>query len=148
MGGRGYLDRLGGMPAMTQRKPKDERPEDFVERLIREARERGELDALPGKGRPLRSIGRVRDEAWWIRDKMEREQLSILPDNLEIRRDVDRTLAGLDRLVSEEEVRRRLVELNERIRRVNRTSWTGPPTDVAPLDVDAWVSRWRSRRRG
>ncbi|HVP66403.1 MAG TPA: DUF1992 domain-containing protein [Anaeromyxobacteraceae bacterium] len=133
---------------MTQRKPKDERTEDFVERQIREARERGDLDALPGKGKPIRSLGKVRDESWWIREKLEREKLSILPDSLELRRDVDRTLGGLGRLRSETEVRRALGEMNDRIRRVNRTSFRGPPTDVAPVDVDAWVARWRGRGRG
>jgi len=131
---------------MTQRKPREEPAEDFVERLIREARERGELDELPGKGKPLRSLGRARGEAWWIREKLKQEKLSILPDTLELRRESDRTLAGLRGLASEDEVRRRLEALNERIRRVNRTSWTGPPTDLGPLDVEEWVARWRSAR--
>lgn len=117
-----------------------------MERLIREARERGDLDALPGRGKPLRSLGRPRGEAWWIREKLEREKLSILPDTLELRREADRTLEEVLRLPSEEEVRRRLEALNERIRRVNRTAWKGPPTDLGPLDVERWVVRWRTAR--
>jgi hypothetical protein len=48
----------------------------------------------------------------------------------------------------EGEVRRRLRELDARIRKVNRTAIAGPPTTVAPLDVEALVRRWRERRAG
>ncbi len=132
---------------MTERKPKDEAFEDFVERQIREARERGDLDRLPGEGRALPFLGKPHDPMRWVREKLRRENLSLLPDALELRRDVDSALAALPRIGSEDEVRRRLEDLNERIRNVNRTSWKGPPTDLAPLDVDEWVGRWRASRR-
>lgn len=131
---------------MTQRKPRDERFEDFVERQIREARERGDLDGLPGAGKPLPFLGKPIDPTRWVREKLARERVSLLPDALELRRDVDRTLGELPRIRSEEEARRGLEALNERIRRVNRSSWTGPPTDLAPLDVEEWVARWRASR--
>ena len=130
---------------MTERKPRGETFEDFVERQIREARERGELDHLPGEGRPLPFSGKPHDEARWLKGRLRQEKLSILPPSLELRQEVERVLSGLERLRDEGEVRRRLEELNERIRRANRTSWTGPPTDLAPLDVESWVSRWRAR---
>ena len=130
---------------MTERKPRGETFEDFVERQIREARERGELDHLPGEGRPLPFSGKPHDEARWLKERLRQEKLSILPPSLELRQEVERVLSGLERLRDEGEVRRRLEELNERIRRANRTSWTGPPTDLAPLDVESWVSRWRAR---
>jgi len=133
---------------VTERKPKDERLEDFVERLIREARERGELDVVEGKGKPLRSLGKGRDESTWLKEKLEREKLSMLPEGLELRREADRALGEIFHLGRETEVRQRLEALNERIRRVNRTSWTGPPTDLAPLDVEEWVTRWRAARGG
>jgi hypothetical protein len=130
---------------VTERKPRGETFEDFVERQIREARERGELDHLPGEGRPLPFSGKPHDEARWLKERLRQEKLSILPPSLELRQEVERVLSGLERLRDEGEVRRRLEELNERIRRANRTSWTGPPTDLAPLDVESWVSRWRAR---
>jgi hypothetical protein len=128
---------------VTQRKPIAETFEDFVERQIREARERGDLTGLPGEGKPLPFAGQPHDETRWLKEKLRREKLSVLPPSLELRAEVDRALSGLFRLRSEAEVRRRLEELNERIRGVNRTSWTGPPTDLAPLDVEEWVERWR-----
>ena len=132
---------------MTERKPRHEGFEDFVERQIREARERGEFDRLPGEGRPLPFADKPHDELRWLREKLQRERLSVLPDSLEVRREADRVLAELPRVSTEGEVRRRLEALNARIRAVNRTAWTGPPTEVAPLDVEAWVRRWREGRR-
>ena len=132
---------------MTERKPRHEGFEDFVERQIREARERGEFDRLPGEGRPLPFADKPHDELRWLREKLQRERLSVLPDSLEVRREADRVLAELPRVSTEGEVRRRLEALNERIRAVNRTAWTGPPTEVAPLDVETWVRRWREGRR-
>jgi len=132
---------------VTERKPRHEGFEDFVERQIREARERGEFDRLPGEGRPLPFADKPHDELRWLREKLERERLSVLPDGLEVRREADRVLAELPRASTEGEVRRRLEALNARIRAVNRTAWTGPPTEVAPLDVEAWVRRWREGRR-
>jgi hypothetical protein len=132
---------------VTERKPRHEGFEDFVERQIREARERGEFDRLPGEGRPLPFADKPHDELRWLREKLQRERLSVLPDSLEVRLEADRVLAELPRVSTEGEVRRRLEALNARIRAVNRTAWTGPPTEVAPLDVEAWVRRWREGRR-
>lgn len=51
-----------------------ERQEQFVDRVIREAIERGEFDDLPGKGRPLPGQGEVDGEGWWIRRWVERNR--------------------------------------------------------------------------
>jgi hypothetical protein len=39
-----------------------------------------------------------------------------------------------------------VANLNHRIREVNRTTVSGPPTTVAPFDVDGVVETWRARR--
>ena len=57
------------------------RYEPFADMIVREAIERGEFDNLPGKGKPLH-LKRVGDPDWWIKDKLEREQL----DHGELRR--------------------------------------------------------------
>ena len=51
------------------------RYEPFIDRVVREAIERGEFDDLPGKGKPLQ-LKRVGDPDWWVKEKLEREQLS------------------------------------------------------------------------
>jgi hypothetical protein len=74
------------------RKPVHERPESYAERLIREAQQRGEFDNLPGAGKPLPGLDDPPDELWWIKEKLKREQLSLLPDSLQIRLDLERAL--------------------------------------------------------
>jgi hypothetical protein len=117
----------------------------YVERLIREAQEQGEFDRLRGAGRPLPLTG-VLDEAWWIKEKLRRERFSDLPDALAIRYEAEQLLEGLPRMSDERLVRERLEALNARIRKINRTTVSGPPTTLAPLDVEATVARWRAER--
>ena len=50
--------------------------ESHIERLIREATERGEFDNLPGAGRPL-ALGNPDDPDWWIKAKMRAEGLDV-----------------------------------------------------------------------
>ncbi len=115
----------------------------YVERIIREAQEQGEFEHLRGAGRPLPLTG-VLEEAWWIKEKLRREELSDLPDALAIRLEAERVIAEVARLTDERVVRERLEVLNEKIRKLNRTHVAGPPTTLAPLDVEAVVARWRS----
>jgi len=122
-----------------------ERLEGYVERLIREAQEDGAFEGLRGAGRPLPYRG-PRDEAWWIKEKLRREKLNALPEAISIRFEVEAVLEEIDRLGDERVVRERLEALDARIRKINRTRAVGPPTTVAPLDVDAAVARWRARR--
>ena len=124
------------------RKPPAEPFESFVERQIREAREAGELDDLPGQGRPLAGLDDPPDEMWWVKEKMRREDLSFVPDSIAVRREVEALLAALPRL-PESEARERLVALDARIRKLNATVTSGPPTTVAPLDVEALLARSR-----
>jgi hypothetical protein len=84
--------------------------------------------------------------AWWKR-KLEEEKLSVLPESLQILREAEAALAEVARIGSEPRVRARLESLNERIRKVNRTATGGPPTTLAPLDVEAVLARWRAARR-
>jgi hypothetical protein len=126
------------------RKP-GETHDRYVERIIREAQEQGEFDRLRGAGKPLPLTG-VLEEAWWIKEKLRREKLSDLPDALAIRVEAERVVAEVARLSDERVVRERLQELNAKIRRLNRTHVSGPPTTLAPLDVEAVVARWRAGR--
>jgi len=132
---------------MAPRKPPQVKFEDFVEQQIREAQEQGEFDRLPGSGKPLPFVDRPHDPMRWLKEKLEREKLSLLPESLEIRREVEKVLQDLPKLTSEQVVRERLEALDARIRKVNRTAAAGPPTTVAPLDVEALVRRWREDRR-
>jgi DnaJ-like protein len=129
------------------RKPLAERWESFTERQIREAQEAGEFEALEGAGRPLQDLDEPYDEYWWVKRKLRREQLSFVPDAIAIRREAEALLEALAGAPTEEEARALLVELNARIARTNAATVTGPPTTLAPLDLEDALRRyWRERR--
>ncbi len=131
---------------MTGRKPPGVSWEGWTERLIREGIERGEFDDLPGRGRPLAGLDEPRDELWWVRDKLRREELDALPPSLALRRDRQQLLDNLAAFEDEAAVRATVDELNGRIRRLNRYGAAGPPSTVMVLDVDDVVAQWQARR--
>jgi hypothetical protein len=126
------------------RKP-GETHDRWVDRIIREAQEEGAFDRLSGAGKPLPLTG-VLEEAWWIKEKLRREQLSDLPEAISIRLEAERVLEAVGREADERRARERLEELNARIRKINRTTVAGPPTTLAPVDVEAALARWRAAR--
>lgn len=128
---------------MTSRKPPGVTFETFIEAQIRRAQEAGEFENLPGEGKPLAKAGGRYDPDWWAKQLVKREKLSILPPSLEIRREVEKGLASLVELHSEQKVRDRLRELNAKIHKVNSQVTFGPPSTQAPLDEEAEVERWR-----
>ena len=130
---------------MSQKKPPGKTWESFVEQQIREAMEQGAFDNLEGKGQPIRDLGIERDPLWWAKKLVEREKVSLMPPALALRRDVELTLKRLPTMRDEAEVRRTLEGLNAQIRKLNATVAEGPPTNLAPLDVDAIVRQWRHR---
>ncbi len=105
----------------------------------------GQFDNLPGYGQRLPFNEEPPDEDWWIKEKLKREEISILPPSLEILRDVEKTLSAVARMVSEQAVRREITVLNERIRDANMRSVWGPPSTQMPLDVEEVVRRWREK---
>ena len=120
--------------------------EAYVERLIREAQDDGEFDRLP-RGKPLPLTGGPPPEAWWVKEKLRREKLSDVPESIAIRHEAEVVLEEILRVSDERVVRERLETLNGRIRKLNRTHVAGPPTTLAPLDVEATLERWRAARR-
>lgn len=122
------------------------RDEHYIDRLIREAQERGEFDNLPGAGKPIPGLDQPHDELWWVKQLLEREEISLAPSTLALRKRVEEAIAGIRRASSEAQVRRLVAELNEEIARANSRAATGPPTDIAPLDPDETVRRWRAHK--
>jgi hypothetical protein len=131
---------------VSVRKPGDQSWESWVDRQIREARERGEFDNLPGAGKPLPDMDRPYDELWWVRRKLKEENLSFLPPALEVRKKLDEAREQIGSVRSEREVRQIVADINERIREVNRSAAQGPAPPVMPLDEERIVSEWRERR--
>lgn len=118
--------------------------ENWIDRQIREAMERGEFDNLPGAGKPLELDP---SEDWWIKATMARENLSeVLPGPLALRREVAEIDARVADCRSEREVRERCETLNERIREHYRRPETGPRIIVRFVDVEEVVARWVAAR--
>lgn len=131
---------------MPEHRPGGHRRESWVDRQIREAQERGEFDNLSGAGRPLADLDRPHDDLWWVRRKLRDENFTQLPPTLRLRKDVAAACEQITRARSEQDVRRIVTAINERIRYVNRTDVTGPPSTVMPLDEERTVREWRERR--
>lgn len=132
----------------TERKPAGMSFETWVDKQIREATERGEFDNLPGAGKPLPGANRPHDEQWWIKDYLRREKLtaeSMLPEPLQLRKEIERLPDTVRELMSERQVRAVVAELNKRI-----VDWlrapSGPNVPVSPVNVDAVVEQWRANR--
>jgi hypothetical protein len=136
----------GGRTPMTDRKPPGVSWETWIERQIREGLERGDLDGLPGHGKPLPDLDKPRDEMWWVRAKLRREEVSYLPPTLAVRKELDDTMDRIAAAATEAEVRDHVEAINKRIRYINSTATVGPPSTLVPLDVEDVVETWRSGR--
>ena len=130
---------------MTQRKPPGESWESWIDQQIREAEEQGAFKNLASAGKPLPGLGSEHDPDWWVKQLTKREGIVDLPPALELRRKVAKTLEQLASLPDEAAVRRTIEALNADIRKVNATASEGPPTNLAPLDVEDVVRTWRRR---
>jgi hypothetical protein len=120
--------------------------ESWIDRQIREARERGEFDNLPGAGKPIPGIRR-RDDNWWIKGLMERENLEpVLPTSLSLRKESEQLLDTVARERSEQAVREIVTDLNERILDSRRRQVDGPKIWLRTFNVDRVVEQWRERR--
>lgn len=130
---------------MTTKKRPGQTWESFADQQIREAMEEGAFDNLEGKGQPIADLERGYDPDWWVKKLIEREKVSITPPALALRKTVEQALERLPQLRDEAEARRVLEALNAQIRKLNATIADGPPTNLAPLDVEAIVRQWREQ---
>lgn len=124
-----------------------ENQHEFVETAIQLAIRRGEFDDLPGAGKPLEGLGTHHDPDWWIRRKIETENLTGLGPPALLLRTEDRDLdANLDLLARESDVREVLEDFNRRVIAARRQLQGGPPVVTRTRDVDAEIEAWRERR--
>ncbi|MDQ0614913.1 hypothetical protein QF046_002554 [Microbacterium sp. W4I4] len=120
---------------------------EFVETAIQLAIRRGDFDDLPGAGKPIEGLGTHHDPDWWIRRKIETENLSGLGPPALLLRTEDRGLDDeLDQLGREEDVRAVVEDFNRRVIEARRQLAGGPPVVTKTRDADAEVAAWRERR--
>ena len=130
---------------MTKRKPQGVSRESWIDRQVRAAEERGEFDNLPGQGRPIPGLDKPHDELWWLKQLLEREQLSVTPDGLTLCKEVEDAIERIRRQPTEAGVRRIVAETNQKIAEANAKAASGPPSSLAPFDEDQVVASWKTR---
>jgi hypothetical protein len=119
----------------------------YVETSVQQAIRRGDFDDLPGAGKPLEGLGDHHDPDWWIRRKIQTEQLSGLgPPALMLRVEHERIADTLDGLRREADVREYLDDFNRRVIEARRQLQGGPPVVTPTRDVEAEVTAWRQRQ--
>ncbi|GGT53450.1 MULTISPECIES: DUF1992 domain-containing protein [Streptomyces] len=132
---------------MTERKPPGVDFESWVDKQIRDAETRGEFERLPGAGQPLPAdVDSTYDELWWVKRKMAREGLSVLPPTLALRKEAEDALLAAYAAPSEQAVRKIIGEINDKIRDMMFKPPPGPPLGKKPYDVEDVVRQWRERR--
>lgn len=123
------------------------RYESWIDKQIREAQERGDFDNLPGTGKPIPNRNELYDEDWWIKQWIQREEITgLVPTSLKIRKDAEELHETLAKQTDEASVRKIVASLNERIDRARRSQVDGPPVYLPLFDVDQVVAEWRERR--
>lgn len=133
---------------MTERKPPGVSFESWVDRQVRRAEQERPLRDLPGAGKPLQGLDGPYDELWWVKEKLRREQVSVLPPSLAVRKAAEDLLASLGAVPSEGEVRRRVTAHNQRVADLARRPDPGPAVVVRPLRIEDVLRRWEQERGG
>ncbi|QCW52658.1 DUF1992 domain-containing protein [Nocardioides dongxiaopingii] len=118
----------------------------WVDEQVRRAMERGEFDDLPGAGKPIEGLGGDHDPDWWLKKLVERENIAVLPMSVQLRKEDADLDDRLDKIAFEAEVRRVLVDFNQRVVAARYRAPEGPPLVTMPRDVDATVAAWAGRR--
>ena len=131
---------------MTERKPTGLSWESWTEKQIEEGRRAGLFDGLDGQGKPIEGLDGTRDEDWWVKAKLRREEIDYLPPTIAIRGERDVAVAAALAADDESEARRILEQINDRIRYVNSHTVSGPPSTVWVVDVDELLERRRLAR--
>ena len=133
-------ERHAGTPTGTERAL-------YVETAIQQAIRRGDFDDLPGAGKPLEGLGGSHDPDWWIKRKIQTEQLSGLgPPALRLRIEHAEFEQRVDVFHREEDVREYTADFSRRVVEARRQLLGGPPVVTPTRDPDAEVAAWRARR--
>ncbi|MEU9338679.1 DUF1992 domain-containing protein [Streptomyces sp. NPDC048290] len=131
---------------MTERKPPGVSFESWTDQQIRAAESRGDFARLAGAGKPLPSeVEAPYDELWWIKRKMAREGLAVLPPALALRKEAEDALTAALTAPSEYRARKILDDINGKIRTMMFRPPPGPPLGMKPYDVEDVLRRRRER---
>jgi hypothetical protein len=125
------------------------RPENPIERQIREATERGDFDGLAGAGKPIRGLDRPFTARSWAIDWIQREGgdlRGLLPPLLALRKERAAFLGSLAQVPSETMLRELVADFNHRLLDQYRRPIEGPMVAVGILEPEETVTAWRQAR--
>lgn len=132
---------------MQSKRPiKKKRVQTYAEGQIKKAQAEGAFEGLPGTGRPIPDLDGNYDEMWWLKKLLKRENISVLPRSIEVRKMMDHEKEKILELSTESLVRKRVKELNALIRKTNARIASGPSIVLSVIDEDDFVRRWREVR--
>lgn len=117
--------------------------DDWLEKAIREATERGEFDDLPGAGKRIEGLGGTYDPAWWAKEFVGREQAR--ETGIELMAEIDKTLPVLLATAALDDLLAHVDRWNTAIARVNAV--LDRSDALHELDRDDVGRRWESLRR-
>ena len=132
--------------AGTPRRRMDDRAL-WVDTVVDQAIRRGEFDDLPLAGKPIPGLGGTHDPDWWLKNLVERENITGMLPAGQLRKDDAELDETLDRESDEDRVRAVVAEFNARVVDARRQLMGGPPVVTPTRDVEREVARWRERRR-
>lgn len=119
----------------------------IVESALDEAIRRGDFDDLPGLGKPLSGLHNSQDPDWWIKAKMDHEDMSgVAPAAFQLRKENAVLEETLDVFTKESDVRTYLAGFNDRVRAAVMDLREGPPVFTPPRKVEHEIVAWHQRR--
>lgn len=119
----------------------------IVESALEKAIKRGDFDDLPGLGKPLSGLHNSEDPDWWVKAKMDQEDMSgVAPAAFQLRKENAVLADTLDAFSKEADVRSYLAGFNDRVRDAIMDLREGPPVFTPPRKVEDEVAAWRQRR--
>lgn len=132
---------------MSERKPIQQSFNSWVDELVAKAQREGAFDNLPGAGRPLKDLDKPYEEDWWLREFLAREQLSVTPEPIDLRRRIALLRDEAGKCSDERDARSRLVAMNALIARLNLIPQPDAVAPVAPVNVEEELRALRRRGR-
>ena len=116
----------------------------IADQIVIEPTQPGRVLKVAGAGKPIPGLGGAHDEMWWLKQLLKREQLSVTPAVLAVRKELEDARERIAKQTSEDAVRRIVGAINHKIAEANATATTGPASTLVPLDEDRVVARWRA----
>src|SRR3954471_17771048 len=130
------------------RKPAGMSSGDWIETLLRQAQLEGKFDGVANAPDPMAGVDpdAPDDDDWWLKKLVQRENLTVMPESLALRKEISDLRGALHLIGDEAELRARLAALNARIVDANLANTSVIASDLAPLDVERVVAQWRIAR--